>query len=346
MRVIRWATILFAAGICSPSRCEATSAVDSVRTQFEAANVQYRAKQYDSAIIAYHHVAARALPLAQDSVWTVLRDAHYNAACCYALTGRRFEAIVYLDSAMEHGFWDVDFMSTDRDLQLLHGDTRFDSLRSWIRRLKRSYAERVRAAPTPVRLPHDSSHLRTAPILVALHGASSFPNEALKYWEQAADSLGCVLVAPYGLFVKSPRELSFGLNADSVDKVVQLALARIADWLGGGPRTVIIAGTGAGAAMAYSVGMKHPEMFRGVLAVNGYFDAAYCGKFIPDARRHGICVLGVYDSTGASIPSSNIRAEDELRAAQVNVRMMPTRNPESAKDETMLLNALHWILDE
>src|SRR5258706_15248481 len=77
-------------------------------------------------------------------------------------------------------------------------------------------------------LPRDTSLMRLVPPLVILHNANQNPSIAIAYWSRCADSLGCILIAPFGTHVKSRHELSFGLTADSVDRFILAAIRHAA----------------------------------------------------------------------------------------------------------------------
>jgi eukaryotic-like serine/threonine-protein kinase len=55
-------------------------------------------------------------------------DLWYDLACLAVRTGRRDEAINYLDHAVEAGYDNAPFMRTDEALKSLHSDPRFDRL--------------------------------------------------------------------------------------------------------------------------------------------------------------------------------------------------------------------------
>lgn len=55
-------------------------------------------------------------------------DAHYNLACAQALQGKVDEALASLESAVAHGFSDVDLLKNDDDLTSLRAHERFQKL--------------------------------------------------------------------------------------------------------------------------------------------------------------------------------------------------------------------------
>ncbi len=57
----------------------------------------------------------------------------YNAACAYALLGRKKEALETLKKAIENGYWHLDTIARDTDLRSLHDDPEFQALIKGIR---------------------------------------------------------------------------------------------------------------------------------------------------------------------------------------------------------------------
>ena len=54
--------------------------------------------------------------------------AWYNLGCSYALTSRKADALAALTKAIELGYKDVEWMSSDSDLESIHNDPQFQSL--------------------------------------------------------------------------------------------------------------------------------------------------------------------------------------------------------------------------
>jgi serine/threonine protein kinase len=92
---------------------------DDVRARILLANNYAKLGQEDEAII--HLEKAMALR-PKDTV--VL----YNAACTYALLGRKQETLDLLKQVKKQRFPNIDWMARDPDLEILHGDPEFERL--------------------------------------------------------------------------------------------------------------------------------------------------------------------------------------------------------------------------
>ena len=54
--------------------------------------------------------------------------AWYNLACSYALVGKQEKSLDALEKALRFGYRDVEWLRRDKDLEILRGDSRFESL--------------------------------------------------------------------------------------------------------------------------------------------------------------------------------------------------------------------------
>jgi hypothetical protein len=135
-----------------------------------------------------------------------------------------------------------------------------------------------------IQLPSEFTHSRTYPLVFVLSHGTETPKEALTRCANEGMRHGCILVAPnwagdlnqsyrysteeHALVLNVLREMRRRFPIDS-DRVFLL-------------------GFGAGGNMAYDVGMSHPDLFAGVLAV--------CGEVKPFIRayQHNAQVLPFY----------------------------------------------------
>lgn len=83
---------------------------------FELATAQLRAKQYDAAIESFK----KAIDLGQQPP-----AAMYNIACCHALSGRKSQAIEWIEKALNNRFVEDELLRTDKDLDSLRSDPEF-----------------------------------------------------------------------------------------------------------------------------------------------------------------------------------------------------------------------------
>ncbi len=116
-----------------------------------------------------------------------------------------------------------------------------------------------------VQLPPEYRHNRTYPVLVVLHEAGQKPLEMLRRWTDAAAEHGYILIAPdwqpaiagYAFSVREHNILLASLHdlrrKYSVDS-----------------DRVFLFGQGQGGAMAFDVGLSHPDLFAGVSTMGAH----------------------------------------------------------------------------
>jgi poly(3-hydroxybutyrate) depolymerase len=139
-----------------------------------------------------------------------------------------------------------------------------------------------------LRLPPEYRHGRPTPVLILLHNGSGGPKDILDRWAESAAEYGYILAAPqwgdglgggytysegeHALVLATLRDLRRRFNVDS-DRV-------------------FLFGLGDGGAMAFDVGLGHPDLFAGVLPMGAgpQFHAEMCwrnGQYLPFYIMHG-----------------------------------------------------------
>ncbi len=139
-----------------------------------------------------------------------------------------------------------------------------------------------------LRLPPEYRHSRPTPLLIVLHNGNGGPKDILDRWAESAAEYGFILAAPqwsdgvgsgytyseaeHALVLSTLRDLRRHFNVDN-DRV-------------------FLFGLGDGGAMAFDVGLGHPDLFAGVLpmAAGPQFHAEMCwrnGQYLPFYVMHG-----------------------------------------------------------
>lgn len=120
--------------------------------------------------------------------------------------------------------------------------------------------------PYRVQLPPEYHHQRASPLLVVLHNAGEDAKKALDHWSELAARHGYLLVAPQWSdafatnYRSTPEERAAVL---SVLRDVRRRFQVDAD-------RVFLTGFSHSAVMAYDVGLTHPDLFAGVVAMCGH----------------------------------------------------------------------------
>jgi phospholipase/carboxylesterase len=276
--------------------------------------------------------------------------AAYSLACVYALDGQRDAAVAWLQRAVGRRFSALDVFDADPDLASLRGDARLASVREEVARnrdaLMAEVREHIAQAPVAFHVSPPAYERGTArsPLLVALHGFGSSAAEMVPAFEYFADASGAVLALPQG-----PTATGEGfdwVSADHADAVVTRTLEVARQRYPYDRRQVVLAGFSQGAGMALRVALRHPEVFRGVVAIAGRYDPILVPgtKVDPKARRLRVMLM-VGAEDGAA--ENNRETERRLEAAKFDVRLrvypkLGHRLPPNAVVE--FTDAFNWVV--
>jgi phospholipase/carboxylesterase len=342
MHALKW---LFAlALLCGVGRPDALAQLtpevqrNQLEAEFERA---YEARDWSAAIKAGEQVVALVPAEARPA---------YNLACAHALAGQTEAAIAWLGRAAERGFASVEVFDNDADLDGLRGDARLSTVREVVVRNHGRILSEAKAAvedrPIVFHVPAAAwdRDPATRPLLIALHGYGSSASEMLPAFRAFADATGVVLALPEGAV---PHRDGFDwVSPDHAEAVVMHTLDVARARYPYDPRQVVLAGFSQGASMAMRVALRHPDVFRGVVAMAGRHDARVVpGRtFDPKARRLRV-MLTV--GAGDQVVANNREAERRLKAARfdVGLRVYPNvghRLPPNAVAE--FREALRFVL--
>ncbi len=121
VRVVALAALVAGwSGLTSAQQPKVRSLGDSPTAKSLAeANQAYADKDYAKAAAAFE-AAAKAGATGS--------TVPYNAACCYALTGKADDAFTWLNKAIDAGWRDVNHLQADTDLNSLHKDSRWPDI--------------------------------------------------------------------------------------------------------------------------------------------------------------------------------------------------------------------------
>ncbi len=246
----------------------------------------YREKRYEDAARTFIEVLRRA-PGDANSV--------YNLACCYGLLGAEGQAARFLLAAYRIGFRDLEHVRRDPDFDRVR---RSEDFRKAMEVMARSEAERKRRAGTALLVtapvladvrvvePAEMEPGKRYPLVIGLHGYGDHGENFAGLFTRRGlvqDFLFCVPQAPYA-FSSGPR---FGyswtrgvperrgsgtLSLRLSEKYVLAALRAVKREYPVDERRVFLLGFSQGAGMAFSIGMRHPDLFRGVIPVGGWLD--------------------------------------------------------------------------
>jgi len=237
----------------------------------------------------------------------------YNLACCYGLLGAAGQATAFLEAAWQAGFRDIEHIRRDPDFDEIRKDTGFASL---LDRLAVDGARREREAGKPLLVAsHVVANVRVVaprgerepwdrlPLVIGLHGLGSSAESFVRLFtrlDEPVPFLYCAPQAPYAFGGGGRVGYSWSLRDPGTGTAAQLRSRLLAeryvlDVLAAvkrehrvDERRVFLLGFSQGAGMAFTIGLKHPDLFRGVIPVGGWSDPGeHRPAALDRAARHG-----------------------------------------------------------
>ena len=325
-------------GVCSP---RAASAEEPVKVQAvqRAFTEAYRQRDWPRAINLGLELAQMVpdQPLVQ-----------YNLACVFALNGDAEEAIHWLGRSAASGFRHLNQLDRDPDLDSVRDQPGYSAVRTAVaenhERANDELQRAVHAAP-PIVVPPEGHDPRTpAPLIIALHGYGDRAENFPRLWEGTAANIGAVLAVP-----RAVRPVGNGFSwggVDEADTIVQLSLEYVEARLAVDEKRVVITGFSQGGFMAMAVGLRHPELFAGVIVMAGGYIPEV--DVPPDAGRDAPRYYFMAGDQDRAVKGAK-RAYKDFKAAGylVKLRVLLDTGHAFPKDrERELGRALRFVLGE
>ncbi|MDP7033407.1 MAG: PHB depolymerase family esterase [Planctomycetota bacterium] len=229
---------------------------------------------------------------------------YYNIACAYSLSGDVEQGVRWLEEAIRHGFDDAGHIRRDADLQNLRKHPRYQRI---IKNLDRN-PER---GPYKVDFfrPKGFANGKKYPLLIALHNNGNNSTKFSNAWKDVTGAKGYVLASVQG---RKKGHRGYGWNDDAEWDILR-AVREGVQKHGVDSNRVYITGFSEGAILAYYVGLRHPEVFAGIIPVSGIFDPNVVLPMISTARGMGIFIL-----QGARDPQTLSNARSAVKILQPN----------------------------
>lgn len=258
-----WIRVLALSGLATVTPVvAAASGGDDPADLIQAFTAAYRAGDWQAAA----GVGLRLVALEPD------RPVHlYNLACVYARAGSADEAVSWLGQAAAGGFWRSGLLARDPDLDGVRSHPGFAAAAAAVERnhatIREVVAERFAAAPPLLVAPPGHDATRPAPLVVALHGYGGRADDYPMLWRGAAARAGAVLVIPQGV-----RRTGSGYSWEDPDEA-ELILDMTLEWtrlqVAVDEEQIVLTGFSQGGYIAMALGVRHPELFVGIIPMAG-----------------------------------------------------------------------------
>ncbi len=325
-------------------RMDADAAAEKVQELTQKLIETSEAKDYDKAL----EIALEANKLAEQTDRAPLKAlTHYNCACMYSLNKKKDKAFEYLHKAIEIGGFGADFadrIEKDSDFDNIRSDPRYPKVLAVARGASGGKRSGFLWTVTPLK---GAAAKKAAPLLVVLHGHGGNMREAAQQWQAAAQRMGAILLAPQGANEIGEGKFDWGHNLDQIEEDVLDAINKVMDEHKVDKNRVVLAGFSQGGSITWSLGVRNPDTFRGLIPVCGRFDAPSDSDMDEEATAKVRVYAMVGADDDAALLKSNRDAEKRFKKLGAKVKLkvfdgVGHAYPEGAEDEE--LKALEFVL--
>jgi len=262
----------------------------------------------------------------------------YNISCCYALHGEKDSAIAWLQKTFELGSY---LFLDDEDLVSLHADPRYQGL---AREAEKSLIElRAKEWKPLISLPEQYSKDKPCPVVIGLHGFGTNPADFAKAIEPVVHDAGYILCCPYGPHIGGTTAFGWGEHIEAEKRILETVQRLFKDYNVDLMRTILF-GFSQGGEMAFSTGLKHPEIFSAIVSVAGYY-----GEELNETLENiDSKKIAVYMMVGENDfqAESNVLAEQIMQAKGMRVKLIIFEGLGHAfppNSQVEIKRALQWI---
>jgi predicted esterase len=314
----------------------------------EPVNVQATRKEFGDAYRKEDWDRAAELGLELERLLPNSSREQYNLACVMARKGDVEAALGWLKKAAANGFCRISILDVDPELEGVRDLPGYQIVHNMVSentKRRRDLVYRTAAANPPLTvLPKKSAKDEPRPLIVVLHGFGGTPDDFPMIWGPAAERLDAILVVPHG-----PRRIGIGhgwVDLDEADAVVEATLDYAMESFEVDRDRVVLTGFSEGAYMAMALGIRHPDLFAGVIPV--------AGGYIPEIDAPPKAGAGsprfyfMVGSLDRVAKQARLAASDfEAAGYEVDFRMFPDTGHEFPRRTTQELGrALRFVLGE
>lgn len=304
-------------------------------------------------------LATEAYEIAQASeVGGLISLTSYNMACMHSLKKNTDEALKYLEEAIgAGGGFTRDLaaqMEGDSDLDFIRKDARYKKLLEKAKRMRspaarggqRGSGDKKVGFRYEVTTPKGMNKSKAAPLVVALHGFGSSAAEEKDTWREATASVGAILLTPQGTHQRD-SSYNWGDNLDEIEENIMSAIDDVMDKQKIDKKKIVIAGFSEGGRLAYSLALRNPDTFCGVIPVCGLCkesESAFNDEAVKNLR---VCILYGSDDED-EILDSNKKAAEKFKqsGAKVSIKAYDGGHAYPSDADEVLADALKFVLNK
>jgi predicted esterase len=239
----------------------------------------------------------------------------YNIACCYSLLNIKDSAIIWLRKTVNLGTY---MFEKDPDFDNIRDMPEFKELAEKARKLLEE-AEKKEWKPL-VFLPENYNPSKKYPLFVALHGYGGSPENFTRRFHKFLTGKGYIFLAPYGTEVYGLKSFGWG-NTEKCENKILEEIGEIKKKYSVDEKNIILLGYSQGGSRTFSIGLRNPDIFKGLIIVAGYFKEEEVKGYFENLKGKNLKVYVMVGEKDERVKESNIRAKGILEKYGVNVHL-------------------------
>jgi len=214
----------------------------------------------------------------------------YNLACCYGLMGDADLAASYLKRAVKAGFTDIGWIQKDTDFDNVRGTEVFDTTMATLETEaadreaalgERIFTESSAMFGCRIRTPENFDPSQSHTLVIGLHGYGDNADHFIGLWKRftAPDFIFAAPETPYPFTGGSQIGYSWGVEGPGVNeelwrRSMEMTDGYIANLVSDLKRRyqidrVFLLGFSQGAFLTYTTGIRHHDLFTGLIVFGG-----------------------------------------------------------------------------
>jgi predicted esterase len=237
----------------------------------------------------------------------------YNIACCYSLLNIKDSAIIWLKKTIELGTYEFEGAP---DFDNIRNTPEFKELAQKAKKLLEE--ARKKEWKSLIFVPENYNPSKKYPLFIALHGYGGSPENFTKRLHKFLTDKGFIFMAPYGTEVHGLTSFSWGDVKKCEEKILN-EIENVKKKYSVNDKNIILLGYSQGGGRAFSVGLRHPEIFKGLIIVAGYFSEKDAKDYLENLKGKDLKVFMMVGEKDEKTKESNIKAKEILGKYSVKV---------------------------
>lgn len=190
----------------------------------------------------------------------------YNIACCYSLLNNKDSAITWLERTIALGTYEFE---RDKDFDNIRETKEFKEL---VQKADTLLAQAKKKEWKPIiYTPEDYDTTKQYPLFIGLHGYGGSPTHFARSTARMLAEQGYICAIPYGNVVHGLTSFSWAKMIEC-EEVILKFIKEIESQYSIDTSRIILLGYSQGGSRAFSIGLRNPDVFKGIIAVAGTFD--------------------------------------------------------------------------